>query len=164
MAHAWHRKIKVTARDDGNGGVKFDDVNDLTFRNKFKGDYHLVTFYLDEKDDLDLQFDRDDPIWAGPAPNPYACPPSESKHNDFRPLFVSPSGKELTVVNLNTQEAEIGFALNFTNQKAAGKAEQLDPIADNKNGGGDPLPEVLVIGVVVACTAALLGGLALWLN
>lgn len=139
MGNAKHKPVSFKAKDrDKNGVVEFSGINKIDVENDDEGDYHLITFILDDKTDLDLRFRPissnldDSPFWIQPIAD--GCPQTGAEMKGVvEPLFVSPSGKELTVINYNAEVEEMRFALRLVD--SSGKGHDYDPIMNNQNGG-----------------------------
>ena len=133
------KAIKFDAELDNNGKVSFSGIHKVDVDNDNDGDYHFITFVLDDDDTgLNLRFRPlpstlgDSPFWIQPIAQ--GCPQigAEMK-NVVEPLFVSPNGRELTVVNYNAKVEEMRFALRLVDKAGAG--HDYDPIMNNQNGG-----------------------------
>ena len=149
-----------------SGTVEFSGITKVDVDNDNSGDYHLITFVLDDdKTGLDLQFRpitnnlNDSPFWIQPIGQ--GCPQvAAGMPGVVEPLFVSPNGKELTVINYNAKVEEMRFALRLV-EKASGKGHDYDPIMNNQNGGGRidgsvDFAAVATVGLGVAAIAAVL--------
>lgn len=85
---------------------------------------HDIVFRLDDRtSNGPVVFDSGDPIYYA---NGQACP-SGGKNSDQLDV-ESCSDRELKLNDVNSQQARIGYQLNF---RYAGKREQLDPMIIN---------------------------------
>lgn len=150
-----------------DGIVKFSGITKIDVDNDNSGDYHLITFVLDDHTNLDLRFRpitavlKDSPFWIQPLAQ--GCPTDPAgagMPGVVEPVLVSPSGKELTVINYNAKIEEMYFALRLFENAKPSNGHDYDPIMNNQNGGGRgggiDLASAAAIGVGVAAIAAIL--------
>ena len=76
------------------------------------------------------------------------------------PMFVSPNGKELTVIDYNSNPEELRFALRLVERANPASGHDYDPIMNNQNGGrlegSADYAAIATIGLGVAAIAAIL--------
>jgi len=162
MANVKYKPVDFKAKMK-DGAVKFSGIDKIDVNNDNSGDYHLITFVLDDKTNLGLKFRpmttvlADSPFWIQPVAN--GCPSNPAgaaMPKVVEPLFISPDAKELTVINYNAKIEEMYFALRMVD--SAGNGHDYDPIMNNQNGGGGgiSLAEAATIGIGLASFAAIL--------
>ena len=146
-----------------SGAVEFSGITKVDVANDKGGDYHFITFVLDDKTNLGLRFRpmtgvlANSPFWiqtlAQGCPN---NPVGAAMPGVVEPLFISPDGTELTVINYNAKIEEMYFALRMVDSSGIG--HDYDPIMNNQNGGGGgiSLAEAATIGIGVASFGAIL--------
>lgn len=161
MGNVKYKPVDFKAKTQ-QGQVEFSGITQIDVKNDNGGDYHLITFVLDDKTNpsMGLRFRpisttaSDSPFWiqlsAGGCPTAAATMPGV-----VEPLMVSPDGKELTVVNYNAKVEEMRFSLRMTD--SSGNPHDYDPIMNNQNGGGGgiDLAEAAVIGFGIFSIAAI---------
>ncbi|MEO7364839.1 MAG: hypothetical protein ABIW03_00800 [Sphingomicrobium sp.] len=168
------RPVTVEASKDSNGKITFEmlekgkKTGTLTFdkdKDKMKKkDNYDIHFDLVNQDGLNLEFLQDSQnvqnvMWVakGTATAPPACPPSQTSDPEFTVTSVTAS--TLDVTNTDQDQCMYKFALNFIDTGNGNKAEQFDPIYDNKNGGINRsiLSNAVVVGglVAAACLVAI---------
>jgi len=164
MSNAKHKPVDFKAKNN-QGPVVFSGITSVDVKNDNGGDYHLITFVLDDKTNpaMGLKFRpvtsvlADSPFWIQPVA--LGCPSNPAgaaMPGVVEPLFVSPDGKELTVINYNAKIEEMYFALRLVD--SAGNGHDYDPIMNNQNGGGGgiSLAEAATIGIGLAAFGAIL--------
>ena len=146
-----------------NGAVEFSGITRVDVKNDNIGDYHFITFVLDDHTGRDLIFrpitavSADSPFWIQPILQ--GCPAAAAQMNGVvEPLFISPNGKELTVIDYNANQEELRFALRMVERANPANGHDYDPIMNNQNGGGGgiDLAEAATIGIGVAAFGAIL--------
>jgi len=149
-----------------NGAVTFSGITRVNVNNSSKGDYHFITFILDDDTTgKDLIFRpisnnlADSPFWIQPIAN--GCPQAAaSMPGVVEPMFVSPNGKELTVIDYNSNPEELRFALRLVERANPASGHEYDPIMNNQNGGrlegSADYAAIATIGLGVAAIAAIL--------
>ena len=157
-------KAKIT-----DGKVKFSGIDKIDVNNDDAGDYHLITFMLDDHTNLDLRFRpitsvlKDSPFWIQPlALGCPSDPAGAAMPGVVEPILVSPSGKELTVINYNAKIEEMYFALRLVENASPAKSHDYDPIMNNQNGGGagmDWAAAATIAAVALSAGAVLYVGL-----
>ena len=146
-----------------SGVVDFSGITKVDVNNDNSGDYHFITFALDDKTNLGLRFRpitsvlADSPFWIQPIA--MGCPTNPAgaaMPGVVEPIFISPDATELTVINYNAKIEEMYFALRMVD--SSGSAHDYDPIMNNQNGGGGgiSLAEAATIGIGVAAIGAIL--------
>jgi hypothetical protein len=125
--------VKVTAQDDGAGGIIFDldgvkPEHAVLKLDKDSGNCSIA-FQLNDRTGRGLQFHPDDPIWVQ---EDCPCPPSEGINSDQ--ITVTARNKNrLETENANSGRArQLRYQLNFV--ASDGSRAECDPIIDN--GGG----------------------------
>jgi hypothetical protein len=142
--------------------VEFSGITKIDVDNDDDGDYHLITFVLADKTGLDLRFRpitsnaNDSPFWIQPIA--LGCPTAAATMPGVvEPLLVSPSGKELTVINYNAVVEELRFALRLFEGGNPAAGHDYDPIMNNQNGGGRfDWASAATVAAVAASAGALL--------
>ena len=146
-----------------SGTVDFSGITKVDVANDKGGDYHFITFVLDDHTNLGLKFRpmtsvlADSPFWIQPiAQGCPSNPAGAAMPGVVEPLFISPDGTELTVINYNAKIEEMYFALRMVD--SSGNGHDYDPIMNNQNGGGGgiSLAEAATIGIGVASFGAIL--------
>ncbi|WP_294120704.1 hypothetical protein [Sphingomonas sp.] len=146
-----------------SGVVDFSGITKVDVSNDNSGDYHFITFVLDDKTNLGLRFRpitsvlADSPFWIQPIA--MGCPTNPAgaaMPGVVEPIFISPDATELTVINYNAKIEEMYFALRMVD--SSGNGHDYDPIMNNQNGGGGgiSLAEAATIGIGVAAFGAIL--------
>ena len=168
MAKAQLRTIELKATNNGSS-IEIpppSKKDELTFHNKMKGDYFFVTFTLKDETDQKLRFKPNfaDALWVQPLDRTAPCPSQACAMAVFEPLYLSPDGTELTVVNLNDAEQDLGFVLNFESAINPNVTATCDPIVTNKNGGAAaPNSNFLLLAGAIAAGVAAVAAIV-WLN
>lgn len=165
--------VTIEAYKDSNGKIAFhmlkkgEKPGTLTFdKNKDKmkkSDNYDIHFDLVNQDGLKLEFLQDtqdvqNVMWVakGSATAPPACPQSQASDPEF--TVTSVTANTLDVTNTDLNSCMYKFALNFIDTGNGNKAEQFDPIYDNKNGGSrSVVSNAVVVGglVAAACLVAI---------
>ena len=127
------RTVKVTAQDDGAGGIDFDldgvkPQQAVLKLDKDSGN-HSIAFQLNDRTGRGLEFHPDDPIWIE---EDCPCPPSQGINSDQ--ITVTARNKNrLETDNANSGRArQLRYQLNFI--ASDGSRAECDPII--ANGGG----------------------------
>lgn len=126
------KTVKVTAQDDGAGGIDFDLDGVKAEQAMLKLDKgsgkHSIAFQLNDRTGRGLEFHPDDPIWVG---EDCPCPPAQGLNSDQ--ITVTQRNKNrLETDNANSgRERELRYQLNFV--ASDGSRAECDPII--KNGG-----------------------------
>lgn len=127
------KTVKVTALDDGAGGIDFevDGVKAKQAVLKLDKDSGMqsIAFQLNDQSGRDLGFHPDDPIWVE---EDCPCPPSRGINSDQ--ITVTARNKNrLETDNANSGRArQLRYQLNFL--ASDGSRAECDPIISN--GGG----------------------------
>lgn len=163
MGNVKFKPVTFKAKLDNSGAVEFSGINRVDVKNDNSGDYHLITFILDQDSTgRDLVFRpisstlNDSPFWIQDINK--GCPQTAAgMPGVVEPLFVSPNRKELTVINYNAKIEEMKFALRMVENANPANGHSYDPIMNNQNGGGGgiDLAEAAVIGFSLASIAAI---------
>ena len=141
------RPVTINSYKDSHGKITFDMVEDgsktdtLVFNktkdNMKKSESYDVQYSLVNHDGLLLEFlqDKDHVMWVakGNKTSAPSCPKSHVTDPEFTVTGVSAT--VLNVNNTDHDECKYKFVLNFIDTGNHNKAEQFDPIYDNKNGG-----------------------------
>ncbi|MEO5612839.1 MAG: hypothetical protein ABIT68_08885 [Sphingomicrobium sp.] len=162
------RPVTVNSYKDSHGKITFDMVEDgnktdtLVFNktkdNMKKSENYDVRYTLVNHDGAQLEFlqDTQHVMWVakGNKMSAPACPESHVTDPEFTVTNVSAT--VLDVTNTDLDECKYKFVLNFIDKGNHDKAEQFDPIYDNKNGGFQKMAiSNLVIGGFAAVGALL---------
>jgi hypothetical protein len=140
MSSAKYRTVDFKAKNN-DGPVVFSGINQIDVKNDNLGDYHFITFVLDDKTSPSIGL-RFRPLSADPNLAPFwiqpieqGCPQAAATLPAVaEPWFVSPDGKELTIIDYNGAVQQMRFALRMVD--SAGNGHDYDPIMNNQNGGG----------------------------
>jgi len=163
MGNVKYKPVTFKAKLDNGGAVEFSGINRVDVKNDNSGDYHLITFILDQDTTgRDLVFRpissvlNDSPFWIQPIAN--GCPQAAAgMPGVVEPLFVSPNRKELTVINYNATIEEMRFALRMVEGANPANGHDYDPIMNNQNGGGGGIElEAAAIGLGLLSVGAIL--------
>ena len=165
------RAATINSYKDTHGKIYFEMVengsktNTLSFdKNKDKmkkSENYDLKFTLENHNDLKLEFlqDKVQVMWVakGTKTAPPACPPSHVSDPEFTVTSVTAS--TLDVTNTDLDECQYKFVLNFIDTGNNNKAEQFDPIYDNKNGGYQKMAisNAVIIGGLAVAGALLVG-------
>ena len=163
------RPVTINSYKDSHGKITFDMVEDgsktdtLVFNktkdNMKKSESYDVQYSLVNHDGLLLEFlqDKDHVMWVakGNKTSAPSCPKSHVTDPEFTVTGVSAT--VLDVNNTDHDECKYKFVLNFIDTGNQNKAEQFDPIYDNKNGGFQQMAisNTVIIGGLVAAGALL---------
>ena len=146
MSHLKECQVTIEADLGANNQVQFElhsqykKNGGLSFNNRRKDDYYLVTFKLDDDTRLGLKFppNASDAIWVArnrKGARKASCPSRRGTVPDVQPLYVTPSGRELVVFNRNANKQKLGFRLNFLDSSVPPNQYKHDPPWENGNGG-----------------------------
>ncbi len=157
------RPVTIKSSKDASGKIEFEmaeggnKTDTLTFdktKDKMKqSDNYDIQFKLVNTNGLKLEFlqDSQEVMWVAKGNDvaPPACPQSQASDPEFTVTGVT--ADSLYVTNTDLNSCKYKFALNFIDTGNGNKAEQFDPIYDNKNGGTrNAVSSAVVVGGLVA--------------